>query len=115
MQNEGQPKENLISGIYQGQIQSTLETKARTDFKAWHKPRKHYVRLKQWCEETRKYIKRSDHSFSDELRYLGMPGEDLLDIRVLKGVCEKAKINLRYLGFDSSLTSAQLNLSKHEV
>ena len=45
----------------------------------------------------------------DILRYLGLPGEDLLDIRSLRGVCEPGGIWVKYLGFDSTA-----NLSKGE-
>jgi hypothetical protein len=107
--------EDNFEGIFQGEISSTLESHARTKFKPWHKPRKHFVRLYQWCHETRQLLKKLNLGDNGELRYLGLPGEDLLDIRVLQGVCQKAKVKLRYIGFDSSLTSAQLNLSRHEV
>lgn len=112
---EGDGHSDDLAGIYQGEIQPTLEERARTKFKPWHKPRKHYLRLHQWCHETRGLLKKLNASEGAELRYLGLPGEDLLDIRVLKGVCKRAKVSLRYLGFDSSLASAQLNLSRHEV
>jgi len=107
--------DELVETIYQGEIIPTLGSRTRTEFRPWHKPRKHYVRLNQWCHETRRLIKRLNLGTGTELRYLGLPGEDLLDIRVLKGVCQRASIDLRYLGFDSSMTSAQLNLSRHEV
>jgi hypothetical protein len=107
--------QDSLEGIFQGEISSTLESGTRTKFKPWHKPRKHFVRLYQWCYETRQLLKRLKPGDDGELRYLGLPGEDLLDIRVLQGVCQKFKVKLRYIGFDSSLTSAQLNLSRHEV
>ncbi len=107
--------DEITQGIYQGEIRPSLESRARTQFKPWHKPRKHFLRLNQWCHETRKLLKQIKTDEGGELRYFGLPGEDLLDIRVLKGVCDRAKIKLRYLGFDSSLTSTQLNLSRHEV
>jgi hypothetical protein len=108
-------KDELVDAIYQGEIEPALETRARTTFKPWHKPRKHFVRLNQWCHETRQLIKKLKLGEGGELRYLGLPGEDLLDVRVLKGVCQKAKVTLRYLGFDSSIESPQVNLSRHEV
>lgn len=108
-------KDEGLEGIYQGEISSTLESQVRTRFHPWHKPRKHFIRIYQWCHETRQLLKRLNLGPDGELRYLGLPGEDLLDIRVLQGVCQKAKVKLRYIGFDSSLNSAQLNLSRHEV
>lgn len=108
-------EDDLLQGIYQGAIKPTLEPNLRKSFKPWHKPRKHFVRLNQWCHETRELLKILNYPADSELRYLGLPGEDLLDIRVLKGVCQEAKVKLRYLGFDSSLSSARVNLSRHEV
>lgn len=107
--------DDLLGEIYQGEIEPTLGLKSRMDFKPWLKPRKHYIRLHQWCHEARQLMRLIQTGDGGELRYLGLPGEDLLDIRVLKGVCQRAKITLKYLGFDSSLRSPQLNLSRHEV
>lgn len=114
MENSSQLDDDLLKDIYQGEMKPILEP-IRTDFKPWHKPRKHYVRLKQWCHETRKLLKQFESDQNEELRYFGMPGEDLLDIRVLKEVCAKSNVKLRYLGFDCSLASSNLNLSRHEV
>ena len=75
-------RDNLIAGIYQGEIVPTLESRARREFKPWHKPRKHFVRLHQWCHETRQLLKKLQYANGSELRYLGLPGEDLLDIRL---------------------------------
>ncbi len=103
-----------LEGIYQGAITPTLAS-LRRDFKPWHKPRKHFLRLEQWCHETRALLKKECFSSCEEIRYLGLPADDMLDIRVMEGVCKKAKIKLRYLGFNSSLQSSELNLSKHRV
>lgn len=104
-----------MEGIYQGAIAPALQDAARKTFKPWHKPRKHFVRLNQWSKETRKLLELVRPGDGGELRYLGLPGEDLLDIRVLKTLCVKRNLKLRYLGFDSSLDSPELNLSRHEV
>ena len=113
MPNPPQERDELLDGIYQGDIQPQIVDVARTDFKPWHKPRKHFLRIEQWCRETKKLIKKLDPPAGGEIRYLGLPGEDLLDLRVIKGVCPKGVL-LRYLGFDDSF-STQLNLAQHEV
>jgi hypothetical protein len=103
-----------LQGIYQGEITPTLGELLQK-FKPWHKPRKHFVRLEQWCGETRKLLKNTSLSSREEIRYLGLPADDMLDIRVMEGVCKSANVKLRYLGFNSSLKSSELNLSKHQV
>jgi hypothetical protein len=123
-----------LNRIYQD-IEPSLTDKDERDFYPWHKPRKHYLRIHQWCAEVQKLIQHNNYQEGEVIRYLGFPGEDFLDIRVLRGVCEKAKVKLRYLGFDRSEwkrqpstkpdAAAQLtghskreflfNLAKHEV
>lgn len=105
--------------VYQrAAIKPRLEELPEKQFKPWHKPRKHYLRVYQWCQEITALIKELDLGTGEALRYLGMPGEDLLDVRTLQGVCERGKVKLRYLGFDSTADNEgqyELNLSKHEV
>jgi hypothetical protein len=55
------------------------------------------------------------------LKYLGLPGIDLLDLRYFHSqVCETRNINLRFLGFNSSAMPTsrghtELNISLDEV
>ncbi len=108
-------EDSILSEIYPAPSPRALAESPRLDFKPWHKPRKHYIRIKQWCHEAVNLIHLLQLQEGDELRYFGLPGEDLLDLWVLKGVCEKAKIRLRYIGFDSNRRSATLNLASHRV
>jgi hypothetical protein len=104
--------------VYQRSIQLQLGEAAEKRFKPWHKPRKHYLRVHQWCAEIAALVRELRLDDGDSLRYLGMPGEDLLDVRTLHGVCERAKVKLLYLGFDSTADNDgtyELNLSRHEV
>ena len=111
-----QPKDEFLGDIYQGEFKSQTVRMKKTDFKPWHKPRKHFLRLMQWCSETEKLMTRLNLPAGSEMRYLGLPGEDLLDLRVIKDVCPKG-VQLRYLGFDDSLAkeTKELNLAQHEV
>ena len=68
---------------------AALEGVEAREFKPWHKPRKQYIRLRQWCAIVRWLIRKVGMQQGDSLRYLGLPGEDLLDIRSLRGVCER--------------------------
>ncbi|MCS3780349.1 PP_RS20740 family protein [Tsukamurella ocularis] len=74
-------------------------------FKPWHRPRKHYVRVRQWQSEIEYLVRdlKSKGRWSSELRYLTLPGSDLLDIRhLLATVCAQGSIRMRYLGFNSA-------------
>ncbi|MGW1798925.1 PP_RS20740 family protein [Streptomyces sp. NPDC001984] len=75
------------------------------DFQPWHRPRKQYVRRAQWCHEIwdlASHLKRAKGELH-ELRYLTLPGNDLLDIRhIAETVCSPRQVKLRYLGFNSA-------------
>lgn len=109
----------LLDGIYQDTIKPSLEEQPVREFKPWHKPRKHYLRLYQWCDQVNKLIKRLGYRPGAVLTYLGLPGEDLLDIRAMQGVCDSHGLKLRYLGFNSAArrpeTPYETNLAEHEV
>lgn len=98
---------------------------ARTEreFQPWHRPRKQYVRSFQWSRELG-FLAR-DLGLDSELRYLTLPGNDLLDIRHLaESVCTPRGLRLRYLGFNtaafpsdegqSGLNSAQFSINRME-
>jgi hypothetical protein len=111
--------EEALKRIFQPDIKPTLTDKEERKFFPWHKPRKHYLRIYQWCAEIRELINLNKYQDGDVLHYLGFPGEDFLDIRALQAVCTRANVRLRYLGFDSTAIYAgrefQFNLAKHEV
>jgi hypothetical protein len=91
----------------------------KTEFAAWHHPRKQYVRVNQWCSAVQKLLPELMLGKADPFRYLTLPGNELLDIRALHGVCARAGVALRYLGFNSVGTNtrsqAELALSQSEV
>src|SRR5215469_1547520 len=75
---------------------------ARRDFKPWHRPRKQAVRQIQWGSEINWLLA---HKSPDDrsLRYLGLPGADLLDIRYFYSrFCSDGSHKLTFLGFDES-------------
>ena len=92
---------------------------AKTEFEAWHHPRKQYVRINQWCAAARALIPELGLGADDPFRYLTLPGDELLDVRALHGVCATAGVRLRYLGFNSvgpgTPGQAELALSQSEV
>ncbi|NVH98168.1 PP_RS20740 family protein [Burkholderia pseudomallei] len=90
------------------------------EFLPWHRPRKQYVRHHQWCEQIGRML--DDAPLTDgTLKYLGLPGVDLLDLRHFHAtLCETRNINLRFLGFNSSARPSstahtELNISLDEV
>jgi len=89
-------------------------------FLPWHRPRKQYVRHHQWCQEIIRMVEEKPPADS-VLKYLGLPGVDLLDLRHFHAaVCEAHQINMRFLGFVSgahpaSKAQTELNISLDEV
>ena len=117
MSSEPDAPDESLSEIYQ-KIDTVLAPDTQKSFKPWHKPRKHYLRIYQWCKQFRSLIKELGYRDGDEASYFGLPGADFLDVRTLDGVCGRAKISVNYLGFDSTtdlVSDYELNLSKHEV
>lgn len=92
----------------------------KKEFLPWHRPRKQYVRHAQWCGEIEKLVTESPRE-DGKLKYLGLPGVDLLDLRYFHSqVCEPKGLQLRFLGFNSgaqpnSNLQAELNISLDEV
>jgi hypothetical protein len=102
---------NLLEAVH-----AVAPTKA---FAAWHHPRKQFVRVQQWCAEVRKLIPQLGLGSGEPFRYLTLPGNELLDVRALHGVCEALNVKLRYLGFNSvgpnTPDQMELALSQSEV
>src|SRR5581483_595570 len=92
----------------------------KRDFLPWHRPRKQFVRDRQWREQIDFLL--NDIELEDNvLRYLGLPGIDLLDLRYFHSkLCEPKQIRLRFLGFNNSAhptseLQPELNVSLDEV
>jgi hypothetical protein len=89
-------------------------------YKPWHKPRKQWIRRRQWHDEVTSLIETTH--FSDDarvFRYLSMPGEDMLDVRILKEACESGSVDLRFTGINDvkagSDRDLQLNLAENAI
>ena len=89
-------------------------------FLPWHRPRKQFVRHHQWCQQIAALLP-AIQADGRVLKYLGLPGVDLLDLRYFHDhVCQPNQIRLKFLGFVSGsnpLSNAQteLNISLDEV
>lgn len=90
------------------------------EFLPWHRPRKQYVRVEQWCAEINRMIQQRAEAPAS-LKYLGLPGIDLLDLRhIHKTVCLPLNLAFCFLGFNTALASnkddqTEINISLDEV
>lgn len=101
-------------GIYEA------ATPTPRSFKAWHKPRKQYVREVQWCSSIKQMLP-SWELDNGPIRYLTLPGQDLLDIRLIhESVCQATDSGIHFIGFDKAAAPADtnqtnLNISLHDI
>lgn len=99
--------------------EAAMPTSAKP-FLPWHRPRKQYVRHHQWCHEIIRMVTDTP-PIGGVLKYLGLPGVDLLDLRHFHtSVCEAHQIDMRFLGFiagaqPASKAQTELNISLDEV
>ena len=89
-------------------------------FLPWHRPRKHFVRHEQWQQQIEKLV--NEVALEQKtIRYLGLPGTDLLDIRHFhRTLCVPKDLTLRFLGFNTAAHpqdagQTELNISLDEV
>lgn len=121
MNEEKFEEEGHADDIFQlDSYEAPMPSQVKEKFLPWHRPRKQYVRHHQWCHEVAKLLKEKP-PVGGTLKYLGLPGVDLLDLRHFhSAVCVEHGVKLRFLGFNSSArpsSSAQteLNISLDEV
>lgn len=73
---------------------------ASNQFMPWHKPRKQYIRDRQWVEHLVRLLRENKFRHIDTINYFGLPGGDLLDINYIhKGLSRTSKYNGKKLGF----------------
>lgn len=114
-------EEDLLSGIVSEEESPPISRIIKDDFQPWHLPRKQFVRINQWV----KLIQRNKKKIllgGDKLKYLSLPGDDLLDLRVIHDeFCVKNDVTLSFLGFNrfpndtSHSRHYDINLSLVEV
>ena len=89
-------------------------------FLPWHRPRKQFIREKQWSEEIVKLITEKFPE-TNMIKYLGLPGDDLLDLRHFHDkICIPHGLKLRFLGFNNGIrlgskVKDQIEVSLDEV
>ena len=110
--------DELVAGIF-GDLDYEMAELERRDFQPWHRPRKQFVRREQWAAQVRRLY--ADRPTDDPLRYLGLPGTDLIDLRYLHDqICRPDDRPLIFLGFNSeaqpdSRARRDLAISLYEV
>lgn len=111
-------EDDLVAGIF-GEIEYQPTPAAPKTFKPWHRPRKQYVRREQLLALLRDLYQQRRPE--EPLRYLGLPGTDLLDLRYLyQSLCRDEGRPLRFLGFSreaqpGSPAHVELSVSLDEV
>lgn len=111
-------EEDLAADIF-GDVQYTPGKAIPKEFQPWHRPRKQFVRREQWSALLRRLFE--GRPTTEPLRYLGLPGVDLLDLRYLyEEVCRADERPMRFLGFNTqaqpgSSAHIELSLSLDEV
>ena len=101
-------EDDLAAGIF-GETGYQPTPAAPKTFQPWHKPRKQYVRREQLLALLRDLYQQRRPE--EPLRYLGLPGTDLLDLRYLyQHLCRDEGRPLRFLGFS---TEAQPGSPEH--
>ena len=118
MTDQSDDQDDLTAGIF-GDFEYVRPQTEPKEFKPWHKPRKQFVRRKQWSALLRRLYK--NRGAGDPLRYLGLPGTDLIDLRYLhEQFCRDNNRSLCFLGFNTeaqrgSPAHIELNISLDEV
>lgn len=107
---------DLVEEAYEDVLPVVAQEPLSERFKPWHKPRKQYVRVYQWCHEFDWIQRHIVRTFSAErpLKLLTLPGEDFLDIRQLHNHCQQQNSRFSYVGFLAD-RSKQASLSRNDT
>ena len=98
-------------------VKPELESSGVPKYAPWHKPRKQWVREKQWWGSISRYLLQDKEKFvgPQTIRYFGLPGEDLLDVMYLRKNLENEGAAISIFGLNHSPESwgrAQVQLSR---
>ncbi|NMZ81953.1 PP_RS20740 family protein [Pseudomonas mandelii] len=110
LSEEEEPAEASVESEEIAQAEALLPV----TFLPWHKPRKQWVRDKQWWGQINSHILPNLRGM-DTVRYFGLPGDDLLDVRYLQQKLSGSGKSVFILGLLSNQAgweAAQKQLSK---
>ena len=81
----------------------------------WHRLRKQVVRESQWCEAIELILPRLVRTNSN-LKYIGLPGSDLLDIRIIHDmICVPNSLSMYFFGFNSEARVGHKNQLEADI
>lgn len=118
MSEAAESDDDLASGIFP-ETGYEAGRPPKRDFQPWHRPRKQFVRREQWSELLKRLY--ANRPATDPIRYLGLPGVDLIDLRYLHDeLCRSTGRPLTFLGFNTdaqpgSDAQIELHISLDEV
>jgi hypothetical protein len=93
----------------------TFNDPRKKEFLPWHRPRKQFVREKQWTEQISNLIAETP-SENGIIKYLGLPGDDLLDLRHFHdNICVPKNLKLKFLGFNKGIKPGAIHKADLEV
>lgn len=94
-----------------------IEAPAPLEFAPWHKPRKQFVRKEQWLKHAISIIEKlkitGQIKAEESLKYLTLPGPDLIDLKLFSEICELHELELQYTGFCYAKDSEAVRLRKN--
>lgn len=116
-ESQGQAEDDLTA-VYGVEGESTSLEEAGTNgrrkdkFAPWHHPVKQFIRREQWVAQVHRLLGAEG---SRRLTYLTLPGEDMLDVRMIGELLKSQNCQLECLGFNSTGASnddagTQLNI-----
>src|SRR4051812_13554844 len=85
----GDKEDDLVEEVFGRLGSEPPETSAglKAEFEPWHHPVKQIVRDEQWAKLVAKLFDEDGVPPDGILRYLTLPGNDLLDVRVVAEAC----------------------------
>lgn len=95
--------------------ETTKNVIEKKEFLPWHKPRKQWIRHKQWWTQIDEHIVKKLKPGIDTIKYFGLPGNDLLDIRFFQQKLPSLQKKICLFGLintEIGWSSAQTQLSK---
>jgi len=108
------PQDDFTNDLI-GATEYTFDKPKKKDFLPWHKPRKQFVREKQWAEQISLLITETPAD-SGMIKYLGLPGDDLLDLRHFHDkICVPNNLKLKFLGFNKGIKPGSTHKAELEV
>ena len=102
-----EPGRDIADDILPEETEDLAVPVALNELQPWHKPRKQFVRERQWITLARRLIEKEREQGrlapinGPEVRYLTLPGIDYLDVRQLADACGDLGCRLTSTGFQS--------------